>query len=297
MKAQGAKGLRVPFGIRQGRLYPPDMVENGLNCGCHCPKCNARLVANHPSSKRSYFSHHKAEDCKKGFETALHLMAKQIIEDNAQVTLPSITLEITAETLSDFKLQRNVSFPSKTSSLFEVSQEKSAGKWRPDLTAQLKNGATLYVEILVTHPVEEEKAEALDNLMEIDLSNVDADDLDDLREIVIAKAPRKWHRCSLYNNLPKVTKNKAKMEEELVKGVLGQRIEKFSVKVSEVMHEDMNYRGFNALVRYDTAKDIFIAYLIDTTDKISVHGESIAELTTNFHAAVEQYLKDRRFTG
>ena len=32
-------GLRVPFGLRQGRLYPPQGTERGLACECVCPGC------------------------------------------------------------------------------------------------------------------------------------------------------------------------------------------------------------------------------------------------------------------
>lgn len=232
MSALGTEGLRVPFGIREGRLCAPGDVENGLKCGCRCPACGSQLVANHPKVKRAYFSHYQSEDCGKGFETALHLMAKQIIEDEGQITLPQLTVEIIAETFSEFQVPELVHFAPRQSALTEVVQEKSVGRWRPDLTAMLKNGATIYIEILVKHAVEEEKAEALDNMMEIDLSDVPpkhVDDLGLLREIVLNKAPRKWFRCSLYSKLPIIEAKKKHLEENIVKGILGQNVKSYSV--------------------------------------------------------------------
>lgn len=86
-------------------------------------------------------------------------------------------------------------------------QEQSEGTWRPDLTARLRNGATLYIETFVTHTVEERKATALDNLMEIDLSRLSPEEAvnsEALRQAVLKQAPRHWFRCSLYDDLPAV---------------------------------------------------------------------------------------------
>lgn len=236
MKATSLEGLKVPFGIKQGRLYSPGQVDNGLRCGCHCPQCNAQLIANHPKIKRPYFAHHKAEECKGGYETALHLMAKQIIEDAGKVVIPPITLEITAETFSGFQVPERVAFKAREVELFNATQEVSAGRWRPDLTAQLKNSSTVYIEILVSHAVEPEKAESLDNLMEIDLSQVTPDqvaDLDTLAEVVTRKAPRHWFNCSLYNEVRRVEHTKQKLESWKVGKILGQKVKSYSITIAD----------------------------------------------------------------
>lgn len=37
--------------------------------------------------------------------------------------------------------------------------------------------------------------------------------------------------------------------------------------------------------------------MLRVSDRISFHGETVAELTTNFHAAIDHYLNDCRQTG
>lgn len=218
--------LRVPFGLRDGRLYAPGDVENGLACGCICPGCKSQLVANHPTrGKRDYFSHHHKDNCLGGYETAVHLMAKQIIEDAGWVTLPEQRVEVHIPMPLGAPLSGTASYPCHQSKFTAVEQEVSEGALRPDLTATLRNGATLFIEIYVTHEVEERKAKALDNLMEIDLSHLPletATDPEALSQAVLETAPRKWFRCSLYDELPKVQKLREWLIAE-APGVLAER--------------------------------------------------------------------------
>lgn len=226
-RPHNVNGLRVPFGLKEGRLFSPNQVENGLSCGCQCPGCDAQLVANHPKSgtKRSYFSHYRASPCPGGYETAIHWMAKQIIEEAESVTLPAKSVPVRVEIPSDAPIHGEVPFPPHEATLIEVAQERTAERWRPDLTATLKNGATLYIEIRVTHAVEEPKTEGLDNLMEIDLSDLSPDEAIDpeaLRKAVLHDARRTWFRCSLYDDLPRVQRKRAELEAS-IPDVLEQR--------------------------------------------------------------------------
>lgn len=212
--------LRVPFGERQGRLLTPNEVERGLACGCRCPSCGSQLIANKPKVKRNYFSHYKAEECTGGYETALHRMGKQIIQDAGYVVLPLKAIELKAHVVDSFFLRDHIEYPPHKAELSEVLPEQQAKQWRPDLTAKLKNGKTLFIEIKVTHGVEEPKATALDNLMEIDLSSVSPEqvnDLEVLKELVLSSSRRQWYRCSLYDNLPKVQKAKQCLKEKIPK--------------------------------------------------------------------------------
>ena len=43
--SQNRNGLRVPFGLRDGRVWAPREVEPGLACRCVCPACQQPLVA------------------------------------------------------------------------------------------------------------------------------------------------------------------------------------------------------------------------------------------------------------
>ncbi|WP_444436071.1 type II toxin-antitoxin system HicB family antitoxin [Pseudomonas sp. A6] len=54
----------------------------------------------------------------------------------------------------------------------------------------------------------------------------------------------------------------------------------------------MTYKGYTARVEFDDRDDIFVGRLLGVRDIISFHADSVAELHTAFHAAVEDYLAD-----
>lgn len=197
--------LKVPFGLKGGRLYSPDEVPNGLACECRCPSpgCNARLRANHPedrSRRRAYFSHHNAEECSGGYESALHKMAIQIVYEAGWVKAPGKTYHGKTHIAGNYSESWTVTLSEQPVTFKEVVYEKNTSEGlRPDLTATLADGTRLNIEIFVTHPVKPPKAQALDNLMEIDLSDVPRDQVADsekLKQIVLRKAHRTWYRCS-----------------------------------------------------------------------------------------------------
>ena len=52
----------------------------------------------------------------------------------------------------------------------------------------------------------------------------------------------------------------------------------------------MNYNGYFAKIEFDPEDHIFVGRLIGIRDIVSFHGESVVELETAFHEAVENYL-------
>ncbi|MDR5893143.1 hypothetical protein QC820_09970 [Halomonas mongoliensis] len=200
--------IKVPFGERDGRLYPPGNVERGLACRCICPdpECGADLVAKRSSRGLPFFAHHNRSECKRGYETALHRMAKQIIDDAKAVTLPEHSVRVQATSPEGITLTGSADFPKRHVELRDIMLERRVERWVPDLSAKLKNKANIFIEIYVSHAVDGEKPEKLDNLFEINLSKLSEEvvsDLEKLKEAVLISAPRKWYRCSLYDDLDK----------------------------------------------------------------------------------------------
>lgn len=82
--ATESQAVRVPFGycVADGRMYAPREVPLGKRCGCICPACKDELIARHEINghKTPHFSHDSGADCANGLETAVHLAAKQLIE-------------------------------------------------------------------------------------------------------------------------------------------------------------------------------------------------------------------------
>ena len=63
------------------------------------------------------------------------------------------------------------------------------------------------------------------------------------------------------------------------------------------MNNTLSYLGYIARVEFDPRDGIFAGHVLGLADRISFHGETVAELTADFHAAVDHYLADCRATG
>lgn len=70
-------------------MVSPGEVESGLACACICLGCRAPLIAKKGTKFVWHFAHEGAA-CDSGLETAIHLMAKQILADEKTVTLPAV---------------------------------------------------------------------------------------------------------------------------------------------------------------------------------------------------------------
>jgi hypothetical protein len=66
---------------KHGDLVHIDTVKTGKECGCSCPACNELLIAKNKGGKRTHhFAHQSGTECKYGYESMLHLLAKYKIQ-------------------------------------------------------------------------------------------------------------------------------------------------------------------------------------------------------------------------
>src|ERR1700739_5058534 len=72
-----------------GRIFRISGVPSGLACGCACPACGRKLVAKHCVKKVDHFAHYQGDECEYAHETALHLLAKQALEECPRLWLPA----------------------------------------------------------------------------------------------------------------------------------------------------------------------------------------------------------------
>ncbi|AGK49462.1 MULTISPECIES: type II toxin-antitoxin system HicB family antitoxin [Burkholderia] len=63
------------------------------------------------------------------------------------------------------------------------------------------------------------------------------------------------------------------------------------------MTNAMTYKGYFARVDFDGRDKIFVGHVLGVDDKISFHGETVDELTADFHAAIDHYLEDCKHTN
>lgn len=191
--------LKIPFGLRDGRLFAAGDVANGLSCGCLCPGCGAKLIAKHPKEKLSHFAHYAEEACSTGYETALHLAAKQALLQRRELYVPSIAAR---QWLHDggtgLAAEAIKIIPPKLVALDSVEAESRDYEGViPDIVATHK-GKLLFIEVAVTHFVDSAKREKLRRIgvptLEIDLSSCrELPTLDEIEDLVVREnANRVW---------------------------------------------------------------------------------------------------------
>ena len=205
-----AASLRVPFGLRDGRMWLPRQVANGLACGCQCPSCGQPLLArNAGSRRRAHFAHHADRACSGAFESSVHRMAKQLICEQLRVKLPAWDgaegmpnpIEVTDDRGGKLRSQR-VDFPTRDSLLYRAVAETTVHDYRPDVLAEDAEGELL-IEIRVSHAVGDLKARNVRSegrrMIEINLSGVTATQAEDpavFEALVLDTADnRSWISC------------------------------------------------------------------------------------------------------
>jgi len=123
----------------------------------YCPACKEVVIARKGNVKIHHFAHKSGTDCQYGYQTSVHLMAKEIIEKTHKVLIPSKGITI----------------------VDEVRTETKIGSIIPDILV-FCDGKQYIVEIFVTHPVDENKKEKIKAL---DISTIEVD-LSDLKQMI-----------------------------------------------------------------------------------------------------------------
>lgn len=168
----------------ENQLMHIDKVPNGKACNCTCPYCQKELMAKNGGEIREHhFAHLNNQECKGAYESALHLLAKDIIEKEGGIMLPPYL---------------GPGFPTGFVKLDNVEIEKwdSTYNIKPDAQGILPDGRRLLVEFLVTHKVVGEKYNIItsNNLLciEIDIKHEELD-RDALKSYLIEEREgRKW---------------------------------------------------------------------------------------------------------
>ncbi|WP_443098035.1 hypothetical protein [Treponema succinifaciens] len=151
---------------KAGKNVYIDEVPNGKQCGCFCKECGGELVAkNNGKIKVHHFAHATGNDSINCSQTALHILAKEIIAEERCVAIPR---------------SGKIEFYSAD----KVELEKSLGDIIPDVFATVK-GRAFMVEILVSHAIDEEKLDKIKehriSCIEIDLSGKTFESKEDVR--------------------------------------------------------------------------------------------------------------------
>ena len=183
--------LKLPFALKDDKIVTIKEVERGKKCNCKCPSCGVSLIAKQGAKTVHHFAHFNGSQCKYAVETALHLMAKEILFEEKKIMLPPVRVRVSrhAAELEIFKKQI-VEFD-------KVTLENKIDNIVPDIIIK-KEGETLLVEIAVTHFIDDQKKKKIEEMnystLEIDLSNFKGQfDKSMLRKILIEEdKQKKW---------------------------------------------------------------------------------------------------------
>lgn len=162
------KQLKLTYAIKDGNGISISEVEKGLKCGCICPACGEALVAKKGDKTMHHFAHYSGSNCEYGYESSLHLAAKEILSNVTEITIPAVYLVFS----STYKEKELISEP-KVIKIDNVELEKRFDSIIPDIVVH-SGKKKLFIEIFVTHRVDEDKIKRIKengvSTIEIDLS-------------------------------------------------------------------------------------------------------------------------------
>lgn len=178
--------IQLKYGLRDDRIISILEIkpeERGLKCNCICPGCGLPLVARLGKKKQWHFAHQgEACDIAAAQQTALHMLAKEIIEDSKKLLFPGVFIEKDDYTddIEDYRVQTRIpqTIEYRKAAIVKcdsVSLEKRISNIVPDIMVTAKGRGCL-IEVAVTHFVDEEKEQKIKEiglpLFEIDLSDL-----------------------------------------------------------------------------------------------------------------------------
>lgn len=158
------------YALKDGEIISIQEVQSGLKCGCRCPACGEALVAKKGNKMMHHFSHCADHNCEYGYESSLHLAAKDILSKAKRIVLPPVYVDFS----NSYKKAEKVS-DSIEIEIDKVELEKRCNNVIPDIVVY-SGGKQLFVEIYVTHAVDDIKLAKIKNenisMIEIDLSEI-----------------------------------------------------------------------------------------------------------------------------
>lgn len=159
------KRNQLIYAIKDGVATSIENVESGLKCGCICPSCGEPLVARKGAKRMHHFAHYSGHNCEYGYETSLHLAAKEILSKANRIMLPAVYIQFPNSPKAP-----ELYCESKEKSIERVELEKRFQDVIPDVVIYA-GGKQLFLEVYVTHAIDDVK---LKKLKESDISTISA---------------------------------------------------------------------------------------------------------------------------
>lgn len=146
-----------------------------------------------------HFSHHAGHNCEYGYESSLHLAAKDILSKSKRITLPPVHV-----VFPDSYKKDELVCAAKEIEIEKVELEKRFGDVIPDVVVYA-GGKQFFIEIYVTHRIDDEKLKKLRcadiSTIEIDLSKKQSiTTLEELADLLLHNSDsKKWRYNAVAN--------------------------------------------------------------------------------------------------
>lgn len=181
-----------------GAMAHIDSVPNGMGCGCICPHCKDKLLAKNGGSVNAHhFAHRDGADCVGAIESALHLLAKEVLSETLRLMLPN------GDTMSFDRVVKE-----------EYNSELSL---RPDCVGYYGD-KLLWIEFKRTHAVDARKEEKIVSAhvdcIEIDLNECEQDKEKVRTFVTQSIEKRKWIYSAKYGKGISNRRNRSKDRDE-----------------------------------------------------------------------------------
>ncbi len=208
--------LKYALYLETNQMIGVDNVSNGLSCGCICPHCKEKLVAKNGGYKKEHhFAHYSGADCAGARMTALHKLSQQILARDKIIMLPDYQGEFY------YKETGSISFEEIYTEKTYYIEDKPI---RPDCVGikydDKNTPHELWIEILVTHRVNEEKQNYIKKsstaCIEIDMSdllNTDYNEDTISHRLQVEKNNKIWVSCPKYDEINEYKRLRAEQEE------------------------------------------------------------------------------------
>jgi ribosomal protein L19 len=185
--------VQLAYGERaDGTIAHISEVASGLACGCICPGCKTRLVARKGAEKVHHFAHHGTLPCQHARESALHKLAKEVLDERRELLVPAVGAQRDGNSL--------VTHKERVHRFDGAVLEHRLDTIIPDVIVR-KGKHRLLVEIFVTHRCDLEKIRRIEALgiscLEIDLRQLPRDAArEQIEQALVSSANRWW----IYNS-------------------------------------------------------------------------------------------------
>lgn len=149
----------LTFGLKDGKLKNILEVPNGGDCECICPNCGEGLIAVSNLESKVYknvahFRHESGVDCVGAYESALHLLAKEVLSKLKKLQLPNYHFDY--DPSNKFSFEKSFQVLEFDACSLEQRMDFKDFYFIPDLIGH-SQGKEMFIEFAYSHFVDFEK--------------------------------------------------------------------------------------------------------------------------------------------